>query len=76
MHQNETSNDIGTLSLPPEVVISAKMASSSTSKWNMTGLGARLGVDVVSAATASITVAPVISVIDRYAAAITERHMS
>lgn len=76
MLQKETSNDIGTFSLPPKVVVSGKMALPSTSKWNIADLGMRLGADVVSAATASIIVAPVITLIDRYATAPTVRHMS
>lgn len=37
-----------------------------TSKWNTTNLGLRFGADAASAATASVLVAPVICVIDRY----------
>lgn len=65
MPQKETFNDIGTLSLPSEVVLSGKM-STATSNWSSSDLGTRIGADVVSAAAASITVAPIISVIDRF----------
>jgi hypothetical protein len=37
-------------------------------RWNTTNLGLRLGADASCAATASILVAPIICVIDRYAA--------
>lgn len=35
--------------------------------WNTKNLGLRLGADLVSAASAAVLVAPVISIIDRYA---------
>lgn len=38
---------------------------SRDKKWNTNRLGARLGVDVVSAATAGALTCPVITVIDR-----------
>lgn len=38
----------------------------SSRKWNTDRLGARLGVDVASAATAGLLTCPVITVIDRY----------
>lgn len=59
-------NDIGALPLPTEVVLPDKM-SLGTSKWNTSNLSSRLGADATSAASASVLVAPIICVIDRYA---------
>ncbi|KAK3400023.1 hypothetical protein B0T20DRAFT_468320 [Sordaria brevicollis] len=39
--------------------------TTTTSKWNTKNLGLRLGADLVSAASAAVLVAPVISIIDR-----------
>jgi hypothetical protein len=41
------------------------MAGKLPQKWNTKGLGLRVGADVVSAASASVLVAPVVMVIDR-----------
>lgn len=48
---------------------SEPMAGSreKTSKWNTKNLGLRLGADLVSAASAAVLVAPIISIIDRCA---------
>ena len=37
----------------------------SERKWNTKNLGSRLGADLVSAASAAVLVAPIISIIDR-----------
>jgi hypothetical protein len=42
------------------------MAKSKTTQWNTKNLGLRLGADLVSAASAAVLVAPIISIIDRY----------
>ena len=52
--------------LPSAVGGSAKGKTSP--EWNTTNLGLRLAADAGSAATASALVAPIICVIDRYAA--------
>ena len=44
----------------------AAMAKSKTTQWNTKNLGLRLGADLVSAASAAVLVAPIISIIDRY----------
>ncbi|KAG7287332.1 hypothetical protein NEMBOFW57_006841 [Staphylotrichum longicolle] len=42
-----------------------KPGSGSTAKWNTKNLALRLGADLVSAASAAVLVAPIISIIDR-----------
>jgi hypothetical protein len=39
--------------------------SSTTAKWNTKNLALRLGADLISAASAAVLVAPIISIIDR-----------
>ena len=39
--------------------------SKSGRKWNTKNLGWRLGADAISAASAAVLVAPIISIIDR-----------
>jgi hypothetical protein len=39
---------------------------NNTLKWNTKNLSWRLGADMVSAASAAVLVAPIISIIDRY----------
>ncbi|KAL4993596.1 Cys/Met metabolism PLP-dependent enzyme-domain-containing protein [Aspergillus recurvatus] len=45
--------------------VNAALIPSSTKSWNTNRLGARFGVDIVSAATAGALTCPVITVIDR-----------
>lgn len=40
--------------------------TNTTRSWNAQQLGLRLGADAASAATASLLVAPVITIIDQY----------
>ncbi len=39
--------------------------AATKTKWNTKNLGLRLGADLISAASAAVLVAPVISIIDR-----------
>lgn len=55
------------LSSEAPLPMSAITEQSISSDWNTNRLGARLGVDVASAATAGALTCPVITVIDRYA---------
>ncbi|ETN47234.1 uncharacterized protein HMPREF1541_01426 [Cyphellophora europaea CBS 101466] len=64
MPGEKTSNVVGSLSLPSEVVLPRKIPKVP-GEWNTNSLGSRLGADAASAASASILVAPVICVIDR-----------
>ena len=43
----------------------ASVDSKSERQWNTKNLGWRLGTDAISAASAAVLVAPVISIIDR-----------
>ena len=52
-------------SLTTMSAISERPLHSSAKTWNTDRLGARLGVDVASAATAGALTCPVITVIDR-----------
>ncbi|CAP71590.1 uncharacterized protein PODANS_6_600, partial [Podospora anserina S mat+] len=47
-------------------ITSAVPPSEQTTKWNTKNLPFRLGADLISAASAAVLVAPIISVIDRY----------
>ncbi|KAL3436387.1 hypothetical protein BDV09DRAFT_50455 [Aspergillus tetrazonus] len=49
----------------PQVLQDAAFIPSPTKSWNTNRLGARFGVDIVSAATAGALTCPVITVIDR-----------
>ncbi|KAL4976594.1 hypothetical protein BDW66DRAFT_51207 [Aspergillus desertorum] len=49
----------------PQALQDAALIPPSTKPWNTTRLGARFGVDIVSAATAGALTCPVITVIDR-----------
>ncbi|KAL6233199.1 hypothetical protein BDW75DRAFT_215716 [Aspergillus navahoensis] len=49
----------------PQALQDAAVIPSSTKLWNTNRLGARFGVDIVSAATAGALTCPVITVIDR-----------
>ncbi len=39
--------------------------TNAAAKWNTKNLGLRLGADLISAASAAVLVAPIISIIDR-----------
>ncbi len=43
----------------------SEASSSKAAKWNTKNLPLRLGTDLVSAASAAVLVAPIISIIDR-----------
>ena len=43
----------------------SKAGSSKTATWNTKNLPFRLGADLISAASAAVLVAPIISIIDR-----------
>lgn len=62
MTRNAISQDS---SLTTMSAISERQLQSSSRTWNTDRLGARLGVDVASAATAGALTCPVITVIDR-----------
>ncbi|KAL2018226.1 hypothetical protein VTK56DRAFT_1133 [Thermocarpiscus australiensis] len=47
------------------MTIDTKGGSSKAAKWNTKNLALRLGADLISAASAAVLVAPVISIIDR-----------
>lgn len=49
----------------PPVTMDSKAGSSKTATWNTKNLPFRLGADLISAASAAVLVAPIISIIDR-----------
>lgn len=54
------------LPTPPSLPIATpKAPNMETSQWNTKNLGLRLGADAISAASAAVLVAPIISIIDR-----------
>jgi hypothetical protein len=64
MPDHTIENDSVALSLPPERA--AMPTSKTTSEWNTSSLGLRVGADAASAATASVLVSPIICMLDRY----------
>lgn len=50
---------------PPSVAITADKLTIPEKKWNTANLSKRLGIDVASAATASILVSPIITIVDQ-----------
>ncbi|GAB1319586.1 Putative membrane protein like [Madurella fahalii] len=50
---------------PSRSTMDAKPESSKAAKWNTKNLALRLGADAISAASAAVLVAPLISIIDR-----------
>lgn len=53
------------LPTPPLPIATPKAPKVETSQWNTKNLGLRLGADAISAASAAVLVAPIISIIDR-----------
>jgi len=56
--------------VPPKPPImegkTAVQEETASSRWNTKNLALRLGTDFISAASAAVMVAPIISIIDRY----------
>lgn len=65
MSPAEPSHLISAASIPVPKVSDGRLTADAVQGWNTSNIGLRLGADATSAATASVLVAPVITIIDR-----------
>lgn len=65
MSQEQPSRLLNNTQIPLPKIKDGIISSDAVQSWNTDNLGSRLGADAAAAATASLLVAPIITIIDQ-----------